>query len=126
VTLSEEIRAAIIAHARDGLPNECCGLLLARDGVIVEAVRARNALDSPTAYVLDPEDHFAAIRRGRREGLSVVGAYHSHPRSPAVPSPRDVAEAHDPDLLYVIVSLEGPEPAVRAWRIVNGSTQEIL
>ena len=107
MTLPEEIRAAIVAHARDELPNECCGLLLARDGVIVEAVRARNTLASPSAYLLHPEDHFAAIRRARREGLAVAGAYHSHPRSPAVPSPRDIAEAHDPDLLYVIVSPEG-------------------
>lgn len=123
--LPADVRAAIVAHAIDDLPNECCGLLLGQRGELVEAIRARNSLESPTAYVIHPEDHFAAVRRARREGLIVAGAYHSHPRAPAVPSPRDVAEAHDEDLLYVIVSLAGRAPDVRAWRIAKGSFFEV-
>jgi proteasome lid subunit RPN8/RPN11 len=51
-----------------------------------------------------------------------VGAYHSHPASPPIPSPSDVAEAWDADFLYVIVSLENEARAdVRAFRIAGGN-----
>ena len=96
---------AMIAHARDEAPLECCGLLLGAPGVIEEAVRATNLRRSRTAYLVDPADHFALIRRARKEGRTIVGAYHSHPRSPAVPSPVDLQEAQYPEFLYVIVSL---------------------
>jgi [CysO sulfur-carrier protein]-S-L-cysteine hydrolase len=117
--------AAMMAHARDEAPDECCGLLLGRGNVICEAVRARNALRSPTAYLVHPEDHFAAIRRARQEGTRVAGAYHSHPRSAARPSATDVAEAHDPELLYVIVSLQAGQEGVAAWRIRDGDVSEV-
>lgn len=97
----------MLAHARSVAPNECCGLLLGADDLVDECAPARNVLASPTRYMVDPADHFAAIRRARGTGRRVIGAYHSHPRSPAVPSPSDVAEANDPDLLCVIVSLAG-------------------
>jgi [CysO sulfur-carrier protein]-S-L-cysteine hydrolase len=109
--------AAMVAHAREDAPDECCGLLLARGDIIREAVRARNLRRSPTAYLVHPEDHFAAVRRARQEGTRIAGAYHSHPRSAPRPSATDVVEAHDPELVYVIVSLEAGEEGVGAWRI---------
>jgi proteasome lid subunit RPN8/RPN11 len=109
-------RDAMIAHARDEDPLECCGLLIGGPGVVEEAVRARNLRRSRTAYLVDPADHFAAIRRTRKEGRTIVGAYHSHPRSPAVPSPVDLREATCPDFLYVIVSLAEPHaPDLRGY-----------
>jgi [CysO sulfur-carrier protein]-S-L-cysteine hydrolase len=113
-------KEAMIAHARDDAPLECCGLLLGAQGVVEEAVRARNLRHSRTAYLVDPADHFAAIRRARKEGRTIVGAYHSHPRSPAVPSPVDLQEAQFPDFLYVIVSLADPRtPDVRGYRLTR-------
>ena len=113
-------REAMIAHARDEAPLECCGLLLGAPGVVEEAVRARNLRRSRTAYLVDPADHFATIRRARKEGRTIVGAYHSHPRSPAVPSPVDLEEAQFPEFLYVIVSLADPRaPDVRGYRLTR-------
>lgn len=116
---------AMIAHARSAAPLECCGLLLGRDGLIDLARRAVNLRRSPVTYEVDPRDHFAAIREARQTGRMVLGAYHSHPASPAVPSPTDVAEAFDADLLYVIVSLHALEPDVRGYRIQSGNFSEV-
>ena len=110
----------MLAHARDEAPRECCGLLAGTGDTIVRSVRARNLEASPTRYLIDPEDHFAAIRTARAQGLEVVGAYHSHPSSAPVPSPSDLAEADSgADFLYVIVSLVNDE--VRAYRMANGN-----
>ena len=117
---------AIVGHARRDLPNECCGLLIGTESCIDEALPARNARSSPTRYQVHPSDHFAVIRRVRREGRAIVGAYHSHIVAPAVPSPSDVEEAYDQQLLHVIVSLRNLSRAeVRAYRIANGNFCEV-
>lgn len=124
VRILQRVIDAMIDHARRDAPLECCGLLAARDGVIDEAIPTRNLDTSPVAYLIDPADHFAALRRTRAEGREIVGAYHSHPRSAAIPSATDLAEAHYEAFLYVIVSLAGAEPDLRAYRLVSGTRFE--
>jgi proteasome lid subunit RPN8/RPN11 len=101
--------AAMIAHARHEAPRECCGLLIGREDLIEEAWPAVNLREGDVSFLISPEDHFAAIRHARATGQVVIGAYHSHPRSPAVPSPTDTEEANDPRLLHVIVSRYPPQ-----------------
>ncbi len=107
---------AVIAHARDAAPAECCGVLIGRDGEVLEAFATRNAADRPTRFLIDPQDHFEAIRTARRRLLDVVGYYHSHPHTPARPSETDLAEATYPDHLSLIVSLLDDPPEVRLYR----------
>ena len=116
----------IIAHARDEAPRECCGLLVGRADAVERSVRVRNiAADPARRFLVDPADHFAAIRAARSESLEVIGAYHSHPASPPVPSPTDLAEAHNgADFLYLIVSLQKEE--VRAYRLDEGKWEAEL
>jgi proteasome lid subunit RPN8/RPN11 len=117
-----DARDAIVARAIEAAPHECCGLLLGRGDEIVEAVPARNLAEDPaTRFVIDPADHFAALRIARSRGLAVVGFYHSHPASPPEPSLRDVAEFNYPDHLYAIVSLRTEPAEIRLFRFVAGN-----
>jgi proteasome lid subunit RPN8/RPN11 len=101
-------------------------LLLGRDGAIVEAVRARNIADDPaTRFLVDPKDHIDGTRAARERGLEVVGFYHSHPRSPAEPSERDVAEFRYADHLYVIVSLRAEPAEIALFRFEHGNFQRL-
>ena len=60
----------------------------------------------------------------RADGLEVVGAYHSHPASAAIPSATDIAEATSgADFVYLIVSLVDED--VRAYRIDEGTAVRI-
>ena len=116
------VHAAVLrdidAHARRAAPNECCGLLVGTGARIASSHAARNLRRSPTRYLVDPGDHFTAIRYARQAGLTVVGAYHSHPMSAASPSARDEREATDPAFLYLIFSLVTAE--TRGFRLVDG------
>ena len=110
VTVRAAVIADMLAHAREEAPRECCGLLIGGEGEIERSVRARNVDTRPARYLIDPEDHFAAIHAARSEGREVVGAYHSHPASAPVPSATDIAEANSgSEFLYVIVSPVGEE-----------------
>jgi len=119
VEIPADVIRDMLAHAREEAPRECCGLLVGKGQSLVRSVRARNLDTKATRYLIDPEDHFGAIRAARAEGLEVVGAYHSHPSSTPVPSATDIAEADSgSDFLYVIVSLVDED--VRAYRIDTG------
>jgi len=112
----------LIEHAREDAPNECCGFVRIRDGAVHDVTRARNERNSPYGYQIDSASHLAAFQ-AEEEGF-VVGMYHSHPKSSAEPSQTDINLAEYPDYLYLIVSLAGDEPTVRAWRIVDGQVEE--
>ncbi len=114
-TLHADVVSAIVAHAREAAPAECCGVLIGRDRQVVDAMRTRNAADRPTRFLIDPQDHFDAIRAARRRQLDIVGYYHSHPHSPARPSDTDIAEATYPDHFSLIVGLGVEPPDVRLY-----------
>jgi [CysO sulfur-carrier protein]-S-L-cysteine hydrolase len=111
----------LVAHAREDAPNECCGYLRAKDGLVEAVFRATNERASPYGYELDPRSLLAANELDD-EGFEVA-IYHSHPRSAAEPSQTDINLAHYPHWSYLIVSLEG-EPHVRAWRINDRRVDE--
>jgi len=113
----------LIAHAREDAPNECCGYLSARDGVVEDVFRAENPRESPYGYELDHKSLFAANELDD-DGLE-VGIYHSHPRSPAEPSQTDINLATYPHWRYLIISLADVDaPEVRVWRIADGRVEE--
>jgi [CysO sulfur-carrier protein]-S-L-cysteine hydrolase len=123
--MEEKILAAILAHGRREEPNEACGYLAARDGVVSHHFELTNIDAAPDHYTMDPAEQFAVIRRMREEGLQVAAVYHSHPATPARPSVEDIRLAHDPDMVYVIVSLMAGVDPVRAYKINQGRVVEV-
>jgi proteasome lid subunit RPN8/RPN11 len=74
---------------------------------------------------MDPRELLVVYKQADAQGLEVLGYYHSHPSTPAVPSRTDVARAADPFAVYVIVSLATEPPEVRAYRIADGGYREL-
>jgi proteasome lid subunit RPN8/RPN11 len=105
------------------LPNECCGLLAGRveDGVgrVVRRYPLVNAAASGREYESEPRSMFEAMRDMRKEGTDLLGVYHSHPTSEAVPSRTDLARNYSPDVVNFIISLADAEPAVRGWWLTD-------
>jgi [CysO sulfur-carrier protein]-S-L-cysteine hydrolase len=124
VRISRQLVDEIVAHARAEAPNECCGMIAARDGRAVAVHRARNAAASPLRYEIDPKELLSIFRGIEDAGLDLGAIYHSHTRSAPEPSQTDVNLAFYPEAVYVIVGLKGAEPDIRAWRIVDGAVSE--
>ena len=115
-----------MVHARNHLPHEDCGLLAGRQGTATRFIPIANRLASATEYDMDPTALIGALRSLREDGESLLAIFHSHPRGPAVPSPRDIERAYYPEAAHIIVSLEFPEnPVARGFRIVDGEAIEI-
>jgi proteasome lid subunit RPN8/RPN11 len=124
LTLSRTAYDRVVEHAREGSPEEVCGVL---GGSTASGERkprrahtalpvANVAADPRTRYELDPSEQLRRIEAVEDAGDAVVGFYHSHPRGPAGPSETDRALATWPGTSYVIVSLGGVDPEVGSWR----------
>jgi proteasome lid subunit RPN8/RPN11 len=123
--LEQQYIDQMIAHAREDEPNECCGVLLGRDGQIYQFRRCTNAEHSPYRYSVDPRELLEIDRIARQNDWEVVSIYHSHTHTEAYPSPTDVRLAGYPEAIYILVSLQHPElPVVRAYHIRDGVISE--
>ncbi|MGH2453795.1 MAG: Mov34/MPN/PAD-1 family protein [bacterium] len=122
MVLSRAHYEEIVAHARAEFPNECCGLLAGREGRVLRVLRGRNADESPYTYRLDDRQLFEFHKELDEAGWDLVGIYHSHTASEAVPSRTDVARAFYPEAVYIIISLrDWDRPEVRGFRITDRS-----
>ncbi len=127
IVLPPPVRQEIFNHAREGYPNEICGVLVGKsDGIaqtscreVVMAVRAKNieAVRKTDRYRLDPDDMVRAHRLAREQGLDILGFYHSHPDHPAIASQTDLENSAPwGGYSYPIVSVMAGEVAdLRCW-----------
>ncbi len=117
----------IVAHAREDLPNECCGMVGGSDGEARTVYRAENAEASPLRYSIDAKEQFRLMETIEGAGEELVGIYHSHTKSPAYPSQTDVNLAGWPDAVYLIASLEDADaPEVKGFWIRDGKIEETV
>ncbi len=124
LVLPRSIRDAILERAREGQPQEVCGIFGGEYGPDRSRVRsqypAENVAETPrTRYRIDPEEQLAVFERLESRGEEIVGFYHSHPQGPSHPSETDVAAATWPDRSYVIVSLDPLEIGSWRWRAAS-------
>jgi proteasome lid subunit RPN8/RPN11 len=115
--ISQSLVDEMVAHARDDLPNECCGMVGGRDGQATEVIRVGNSAASPLRYEMDPQEQYNALKEIEDGGDELLAIYHSHTKSAAHPSQTDVNQAVAwPDQIYVIVSLADEDaPDVKAY-----------
>ncbi len=125
IRVRAEVLAQLGEEAQRSLGVECCGLLGGGGGVISAVFPARNALASPNAFEIAPEELFRLFREIRAAGLEHLGIYHSHPAD-NVPSVRDIQLAYYPEAAYFIVSLlSGERKSIRAFAIRSGTVSEL-
>jgi proteasome lid subunit RPN8/RPN11 len=130
VELSADMVQAIVDQARAEDPNEACGLVIgnrpaAEGGVSLRYEPVRNRAASPYRYEIHPDD-LLRLTIATDDADEVFWAIvHSHVRSPAYPSGTDVGLAFYPDAIYLLVSLAEQEPALGAFRIVDGQVHPV-
>ena len=86
----------MIAHARDDLPNEACGLLHEAPGGSIALHRVRNVAASPYRYEMDGLEQMRLEEQREERGERLFAIYHSHVATEGRPSPTDVRMAFFP------------------------------
>jgi proteasome lid subunit RPN8/RPN11 len=120
----------MVAHARDELPNECCGILAGQGGRVFKLHRMTNVEASPFRFSMDPHEIAHVDMEAGQNSWDLMAIYHSHTRSEAYPSDTDVRLASGtlelwPDIRHILVSLmDAYAPQVRLFRIAGGVITE--
>jgi proteasome lid subunit RPN8/RPN11 len=112
ISITSEQIGQINLHGERDYPYECCGLLIGRFGndgakVVLETFPISNAREESAKrnrFLIQPEELMRGEKYAQSKKLEVVGFYHSHPESPAVPSQYDLEHAW-PTYSYIIVSV---------------------
>jgi proteasome lid subunit RPN8/RPN11 len=124
VRLKQQDYEAIVAHARNGLPNEACGLLAGKLEGYVKSVEKvyllSNPDNSPEHFSIDPKEQLAAVKDMRANGFVPLGNFHSHPATPARLSEEDIRLAYDSKASYLILSLAEESPVLKAFSVAGG------
>lgn len=146
LALSSAAEEAIRKAAASAFPREACGLLVGSIGPspgavgeagsagsgdsrpnqahAIRATRCRNLAAADDRYEMHSEDLLAGELQASRDGLAVLGIWHSHPNSPADPSASDHAGAYE-SWSYVIVSVTAAGTAeLKSWRLTGSSFEE--
>jgi proteasome lid subunit RPN8/RPN11 len=111
IEISKEHIEEIKAHAQKDYPHECCGIILGKfnqgEKSVKQIISISNEKDEKyrhNRYLITSNDILKTEIYAQKQGLDIVGFYHSHPDCSANPSDFDKDHAL-PVYSYFIVSV---------------------
>jgi proteasome lid subunit RPN8/RPN11 len=125
-TINNDILKRIETHLESAYPHEACGFLLGthsrRDRHITHVIEVENQSieNQRRRFVIDPLDYLKAERFAAKEGLSLLGIYHSHPDHPAIPSVHDLEFAQPYFSYFIHAVTSGKMTDNRSYRLLDG------
>jgi proteasome lid subunit RPN8/RPN11 len=92
-------------------PYEACGVLVGtidRDTAVVEkAVQITNSKRTSRSFELEPGEFYNAWNNAEKNGMEIIGVFHTHPRSSAVPSLWDRETMQNDTGVWLIAGSDG-------------------
>ena len=111
VRIPASLYGEVVAHVSAGYPDEACGALGCDGELVIKHYPTANAAEHPDDFSqIGKEDLLRNFKDiDAYDGDMIY--YHSHPKTEARPSPRDIAVARVSGYLYLIFSHQYyPEP----------------
>jgi [CysO sulfur-carrier protein]-S-L-cysteine hydrolase len=112
----------VIEHVLRQLPEEACGLLAGKKGLISKVIPIENQLHSKVRFQMEAKAQLEAFAYMDQLELDLIAIFHSHPDGPMRPSEIDIREHAYPDALCIICFPdEYQQWSLRAFLIENGT-----
>jgi proteasome lid subunit RPN8/RPN11 len=119
----------IYTHAETIYPEECCGILLGTlkhrtDKVVIEVIPTINIWETSSdeisrtkhsRYIIPPQEIFQAQTRAENLQLEIIGFFHSHPDTVAIPSECDREQAWEIYSYPIISVIQGKAESIASW-----------
>jgi proteasome lid subunit RPN8/RPN11 len=130
VVLAQALQRRIFDQMEANYPNEGGGFLLGTinaDSITVsDTIKIDNVFaeeEQYHRYAMTPQDWARLEDEADNRNLTLVGYYHSHPDSPAIPSIYDRDHAL-PNFVYIITSvIERKAVDMRVWELRTDRSQ---
>ena len=118
VRIPELIYQEMVDHIVAGYPDEACGALGSKDGEVVKHYPTANAAEFPDDFSIISYADLLRIYNDVDEYDGDMIYYHSHPKSEAYPSTRDIEYAKFGYLFIIFSHQYYPKPPyVRVFSI---------
>ena len=122
IILPPPIKKILQDHAENEKPNESCAILFGKEDNVLEGFLTENIEESPVNFTISNEQLIEAYQNAENKGLEIVGIFHSHPNSIAVPSETDKKFMQSNPVTWIIYS--GIEKNFNAF-ILESDVKEI-
>ena len=130
IEISTELLNQIWRHGEAAYPEEGAGLLLGMESdgrrqvtALLPLTNARENTARHNRYLITAQDMLLGEQEAMRQGLDIVGVFHSHPDHPDRPSEFD-REWALPWYSYLITSIQqGVAQSSRSWRLLDDRSQ---
>jgi proteasome lid subunit RPN8/RPN11 len=108
IVLAQKEKDKLIAHAISEQPSESCAMLFGKkvgdNWNVKEVFLTQNIDDSQTNFTISPEELLKGYQIAEKNQLEVVGIFHSHPNSDAIPSNTDKKFMQNNPVPWIIFS----------------------
>ncbi len=108
IVLAQKEKDELVAHAIEQQPNESCAMLFGKkvgdDWNVKEVFLTQNMDNSQTNFTISPEELLKGYQVAQKNQLEVVGVFHSHPNSDAIPSNTDKKFMQNNPVPWIIFS----------------------
>jgi proteasome lid subunit RPN8/RPN11 len=108
IVLAQKEKDKLLTHAIGKQPNESCAMLFGRKvgdiWNVKEVFLTQNIDDSQTNFTISPEELLKGYQIAEKNQLEVVGIFHSHPNSDAIPSNTDKKFMQNNPVPWIIFS----------------------
>ncbi len=92
-------------------PYEACGVLVGTingtTACVEKAISVANSKRTRTSFELDPKEFYDAWNEAEKNGKEIVGIYHTHPVSSAIPSLWDRETMENAPSVWLIAGADG-------------------
>ena len=113
IILSQSDKKILSEYSENQKPNESCALLFGKDNQVSDLFLTENIEKSPVEFTLSPEQTLKMYEKEKEMDLQIIGIFHSHPNSQAIPSSTDKKFMENNQYVWVIYS--GVEKNFKAY-----------
>ena len=108
IVLAQKEKDKLVDHAIEQQPSESCAMLFGKkvgdNWNVKEVFLTQNIDDSQTNFTISPEELLKGYQIAEKNQLEVVGVFHSHPNSDAIPSNIDKKFMQNNPVPWIIFS----------------------
>ena len=108
IVLAQKEKDKLVTHAISEQPSESCAMLFGKkvgdNWNVKEVFLTQNIDDSQTNFTISPEELLKGYQIAEKNQLEVVGIFHSHPNSDAMPSNTDKKFMQNNPVPWIIFS----------------------
>ena len=108
IVLAQKEKDKLVTHAISEQPSESCAMLFGKkvgdNWNVKEVFLTQNMDNSQTNFTISPEELLKGYQIADKNQLEVVGVFHSHPNSDAIPSNTDKKFMQNNPVPWIIFS----------------------